>query len=117
MGQGGRRCGISLGLPSLIGLLAGRFDYGLLAGTGGFTYLYASNEPYFIRSRKLAFVMLGIAFSVFCGSLLSTYPVLSGFVMGLIGAVVTFVFGALKFKGLSSAFFRIELCDCFRYAA
>ncbi|HWO52792.1 MAG TPA: FUSC family protein [Paenibacillus cookii] len=100
--------GISLGLPSLIGLLAGRFDYGLLAGTGGFTYLYASNEPYFIRSRKLAFVMLGIAFSVFCGSLLSTYPVLSGFVMGLIGAVVTFVFGALKFKGPAALFFVLS---------
>jgi len=44
--------GISLGLPSLIGLLMGRFDYGLLAGTGGFTYLYASSEPYFIRSKN-----------------------------------------------------------------
>ncbi|MEI0736207.1 hypothetical protein VQ056_05315 [Paenibacillus sp. JTLBN-2024] len=49
-------------------------------------------------------MMLGIAFSVFCGSLLSTYPVLSGFVMGLIGAVVTFVFGALKFKGPAARF-------------
>ncbi|MWV45831.1 FUSC family protein [Paenibacillus sp. HJL G12] len=100
--------GICLGLPSLIGLLLGRFDYGLLAGTGGFTYLYAFNEPYVLRARKLFFTMLGLGFSVFCGSLLSPYPVLSAVVLGLIGALATFMFGALKFKGPAALFFVLS---------
>ncbi|MGN7359525.1 FUSC family protein [Paenibacillus sp. SAF-054] len=97
--------GICLGLPSLIGLLLGRFDYGLLAGTGGFTYLYTFNEPYALRARKLFYTMLGLGFSVFSGSLLSPYPVLSAVVLGGIGALATFMFGALKFKGPAALFF------------
>ncbi|MGG3742186.1 FUSC family protein [Paenibacillus chibensis] len=100
--------GICLGLPSLIGLMLGRFDYGLLAGTGGFTYLYAFTEPYALRARKLFYTMLGIGVSVFCGSLLSTYPVLSAVVLGLIGALATFIFGALKFKGPAAMFFVLS---------
>ncbi|WP_136607963.1 FUSC family protein [Paenibacillus dokdonensis] len=100
--------GLCLGLPSLIGLLLGRFDYGMLAGTGGFTYLYTFHEPYALRARKLFFVMLGIGFSVFCGSLLAPYPVLSAVVLGLIGALATFIFGALKFKGPAALFFVLS---------
>lgn len=100
--------GICLGLPSLIGILLGRFDYGMLAGTGGFTYLYTFHEPYALRARKLFFTMVGIGFSFFCGSLLAPYPVLSAVVLGLIGALVTFIFGALKFKGPAALFFVLS---------
>ncbi|GAF07163.1 FUSC family protein [Paenibacillus pini] len=100
--------GLCLGLPSLIGYLMGNLPYGLLAGIGAFTYLYVGNEPYALRARKLFYTALGMSFSFVLGSLLAAYPVLSAFVLGMIGAVATFIFGALQFKGPAALFFVLN---------
>ena len=97
--------GFCMAVPVLIGLLLGNLQYGLFAGIGGFTYLYMFNEPYAERAKKLFFVMIGISLSVGIGTLLAPYPFPFALMVGLIGAVVTFIFGALKIPGPAAVFF------------
>ena len=52
--------GLAAALPVIIGLLFGNLEYGLIAGMGGFTYLYVFNIPYAQRAKKLFFVVLGM---------------------------------------------------------
>lgn len=94
-----------MAVPPLIGLLAGNLHNGLLMGIGAFTFLYMFYEPYAQRAKKLFFIMTGIALSVGLGTLLAPYPYSSALMLGLIGAVVTFVFGALKIPGPAAIFF------------
>lgn len=54
--------GVAAALPVIIGLLFGNLEYGLLAGMGGFTYLYVFNIPYAQRAKKLFWVILGMWF-------------------------------------------------------
>ncbi|MBT2665055.1 FUSC family protein [Bacillus sp. ISL-4] len=97
--------GIAAALPVFIGLLFGNLAYGLLAGIGGFTYLYVFNQPYHQRAKKIFFVMLGLALSVVLGTLLAPYQLGTAIMMGIIGASVFFIFGALKITGPSAVFF------------
>lgn len=97
--------GICSGTPVLIGLALGNIKYGMLAGIGSFTYLYVSNIPYTQRAKRLFFVMLGLSLSVGLGTLVAPHPLASAFVVGMIGAVVSFIFGAFKIQGPSSIFF------------
>ncbi len=99
--------GISSAVPVLIGLLFGSFQYGLIAGIGGFSYLYVWNEPYPQRAKKIFFVALGLAVSNGLGILTASSPFLLAVILGLIGAVGTFIFGALKIPGPASIFFVI----------
>lgn len=46
--------GLAASLPVIIGLL-----FGLIAGLGGFTYLYVFQIPY-AQAKKIFFVLLGI---------------------------------------------------------
>ncbi|MFJ7471563.1 FUSC family protein [Peribacillus frigoritolerans] len=104
--------GIAAALPVLIGLLFGNLAYGLLAGIGGFTYLYVFNQPYHQRAKKIFFVMVGLALSVVLGTLLAPYQLGTAIMMGIIGASVFFIFGALKITGPSAVFFVL----CFALA-
>ena len=97
--------GVSAALPVFIGLLFGNFAYGLLAGLGAFTFLYMFNQPYARRAKKLFFVLLGISLSVGLGTLAAPHPLGSALLMGLIGALAIFIFGALKISGPSAVFF------------
>ncbi|MBB6734232.1 FUSC family protein [Cohnella zeiphila] len=97
--------GLSLGLPSLVGCVLGDFPSGMLAGTGGFAYLYAGKEPYALRSKKLFWAALGLALSVASGTLLASNPVLAALYLGAFGGFVTFLFGALSYKGPGALFF------------
>ncbi|WP_066248985.1 FUSC family protein [Neobacillus drentensis] len=99
--------GISSAVPVLIGLLFGNFQYGLIAGIGGFSYLYVWNEPYPQRAKKIFFVALGLAVSNGLGILTAPSPFVFAVILGLIGAVGTFIFGALKIPGPASIFFVI----------
>lgn len=99
--------GICSAVPVLIGLLFGNFQYGLIAGIGGFSYLYVWNEPYPQRAKKIFFVALGLAVSNGLGILTAPSPVAFSVILGLIGAVCTFIFGALKIPGPASIFFVI----------
>ncbi|WP_404466911.1 FUSC family protein [Planococcus rifietoensis] len=97
--------GISSGLPVLIGVLLGQLQYGLIAGLGGLAFLYMFNEPYALRSKKIFFAALGLAFSAGLGVLLSQQPILAAAAVGLIGALAVFIFGAYQFTGPTAIFF------------
>ncbi|MFE3975891.1 MULTISPECIES: FUSC family protein [unclassified Peribacillus] len=100
--------GIAAALPVFIGLLFGNLAYGLLAGIGGFTYLYVFNQPYHQRAIKIFFVMVGLALSVVLGTLLAPYQLGTAIMMGIIGASIFFIFGALKITGPSAVFFVLS---------
>jgi uncharacterized membrane protein YjjP (DUF1212 family) len=85
--------GVASALPVLIGILFGHFEYGLLAGIGGFTYLYVFDIPYAQRAKKVFLEMLGITLSVFFGTLLAPYTVGASIMMGVIGAWRFLFFG------------------------
>src|SRR4051794_13044958 len=66
--------GVAAALPVIIGLLFGNFEYGLLAGMGGFTYLYFFNIPYAQNAKKLFFVVLGMTLVSALGTVAAPYP-------------------------------------------
>jgi uncharacterized membrane protein YccC len=96
------------GFPVLIGLLLNQVRFGLLGAIGGFTYLYVFNEPYAARVKKIFFIAIGITLSVTLGTLVAPYPVLIIVIVGLIGAVTTFIFGILKIVGPAAVFFVLS---------
>ncbi len=96
---------ICSGVPVVVGLLFGRLDLGLIGAMGSFSYLYVFNEPYLQRAKKMFFVIFGIAFSVALGAIASPYPALVVLIVGLIGFIVTFIFGVLKMTGPAAIFF------------
>ncbi|WP_409273795.1 FUSC family protein [Neobacillus sp. SCS-31] len=104
--------GLAASLPIVIGLLLGNFHYGIAAGMGGFAYLYVFNQPYVQRAKLIFFVAAGLALSMFLGILLSPYPFGVAIGMGMIGAIATFMFGALRITGPSAIFFIL----CFSIA-
>jgi uncharacterized membrane protein YccC len=97
--------GLAASLPVMIGLLFGNLEYGLIAGMGGFTYLYVFNIPYAQRAKKLFFVVLGMTLVSALGTLAAPYPLVVAILMGIIGSASIFIFGALKIKGPSAIFF------------
>ena len=97
--------GVAAALPVIIGLLFGNFQYGLIAGMGGFTYLYVFNIPYAQRAKKLVLVVLGMTLVSALGTLAAPYPLAIAILMGIIGATVIFIFGALRITGPSAIFF------------
>src|SRR6478735_4788806 len=97
--------GLAASLPVIIGLLFGNLEYGLIAGMGGFTYLYVFNIPYAQRAKKLFFVVLGMSLVSALGTLAAPYPLAIAILMGIIGATAIFIFGALRITGPSAIFF------------
>lgn len=96
------------GFPVLIGLLLNQVRFGLLGAIGGFTYLYVFNEPYAQRVKKIFFIGIGITFSVALGTLSAPYPSLIILIVGLIGIIVTFIFGIFKIPGPAAVFFVLS---------
>ncbi len=99
--------GICSAVPIIVGIIFGNFQYGLIGAIGGFSYLYVWNEPYVQRAKKIFFVAIGFSVSISFGILTASSPILFSILTGLIGAVLTFVFGALKIPGPASIFFVI----------
>lgn len=97
--------GLAASLPVFIGLLFGHLEYGLLAGLGGFTYLYVFNIPYAQLAKKLFFVVIGMTLVTVLGTLAATYPLAIAILMGMIGATSIFIFGSLRIAGPSAIFF------------
>ncbi|MCY6356351.1 FUSC family protein [Clostridium sp. ZS2-4] len=99
---------ICSGVPLIVGILIGQLRLGLLSSIGGFVYLYVFNEPYVQRAKKIFFVAIGISLSVGLGTLVAPYPLLVVLIVGLIGAITTFIFGVLKIPGPSAIFFVLS---------
>lgn len=99
---------ICAGFPVIIGILVNQQHLGLLAGIGSFSYLYVSDQTYAQRAKKIFFSAIGISFSVALGTLLAPHPVLIILIVGLIGAIATFIFGILKIQGPSAIFFVLS---------
>lgn len=97
--------GVCAGLPVLVGYLLGNLEYGLIAGLGGLTYLYVFNIPYAFRAKKLFFALIGLSIVMGLGSAFAPYPFVSAFIVAIIGAIVTFLFGALRITGPAAIFF------------
>ncbi|MGG1400675.1 FUSC family protein [Bacillus salipaludis] len=83
----------------------GEFSIWITSRNGGFTYLYVFHIPYAQRAKKLFFVLLGITFVTFLGTVAAPHPLAAAILMGLIGGIGIFIFGALKIKGPSAIFF------------
>lgn len=66
------RSGLCMGVPVLVGWLAGDLTAGMMAATGGFTALYGRGRPYRSRAVELALVALAFALVVAIGSAVST---------------------------------------------
>lgn len=97
--------GICSATPTLIGILFNHFSYGLMASIGGFAYLYVWNEPYLQRAKKIFLVAASFSVLMMLGVLTSSSTILFSLLIGLVGALVTFIFGALKIPGPASIFF------------
>lgn len=99
---------ICAGFPVIVGMLAGKVQFGFLSAIGSFSYLYVFNEPYAQRAKKVLFAAFGLSFSVGLGTLAAPYPVLVIIIVGLIGAIATFIFGLLKIPGPAAVFFVLS---------
>ncbi|GAB3046504.1 FUSC family protein [Virgibacillus ainsalahensis] len=97
--------GLCAAIPIFLGLLLGNFQYGLYGSIGSFTFLYMFNEPYALRAKKLFFTAAGLSAAVGLGTLLAPYPYAIAVAVGLLGALVTFIFGTLKIPGPAAIFF------------
>ncbi|WP_423800932.1 FUSC family protein [Neobacillus sp. SAB-20_R2A] len=96
--------GLAAALPILIGLLFGNLEYGLIAGLGGFTYLYVFNVPYAQRAKKIFWIVIALTFLTALGTLVAPYPIMVAIFMGIIGAAAIFIFGALRIAGPAAIF-------------
>lgn len=97
--------GLAAALPVMLGLAFGNLQYGLIAGLGGFTYLYVFNIPYAQRAKKIFWVVLCLTIVTYLGTISAPFPLAVAILMGIIAAVAIFVFGALKITGPSAIFF------------
>lgn len=101
---------LSMGSPLLIGLLLGRVADGLVALFGGFAWLYLFREPYPVRGRKLAVVVIGLALAHAVGALSASLSVWAAAVglalVGLISYILAEAFGA----HVPGAFFFVFAC-------
>ncbi len=99
---------VCAGIPVIIGYLMGEIQLGLLGGIGSFSYLYAFNEPYAQRGKKIFYVAIGISLSVGLGTLAAPSPLLVILSVGFIGFMATFIFGVLKISGPAAIFFVLS---------
>lgn len=99
---------ICAGFPIIVGLLLGQLRLGLIGGIGSFSYLYVFNEPYAARAKKIFIIAIGISLSVWLGTIAAPYPIFTVLLVGLIGAITTFIFGTLKIPGPAAIFFVLS---------
>ncbi|MDX3095036.1 FUSC family protein [Streptomyces sp. ME19-03-3] len=92
----GLRAAVSMGIPLTVGAATGHLQWGLTATLGAFSAVYAAKEPYGRRAVLLAGVAAGFVLSVAAGSLAGGRIWLAPVVIGLVGAVATYVCDALR---------------------
>jgi len=89
------RAAVSLGVPILVGWLAGDMAAGLMASIGGFTGLYGSGRAYRSRARLLALIACGFAVTVSLGVYAGSVPWLAIVVVALLAMLATWLCNAL----------------------
>ncbi|MFE0627541.1 FUSC family protein [Streptomyces sp. NPDC058864] len=92
----GLRAALSMGVPLTVGAATGHLPLGLTATMGAFSAVYGAKEPYGRRAVLLAGVGAGFVLSVAAGSLAGGRIWLAPVVIGLVGAVATYVCDALR---------------------
>jgi uncharacterized membrane protein YccC len=92
----GLRAGLSVGVPLLAGIAAGRPSWAALASIGGFAGFYGPDTPYRHRVRLVAGVGAALAVVVPVGSLCAPRALLSVAFAGMVAAVSSFVCLALR---------------------
>ncbi|GAB3743497.1 FUSC family protein [Lysobacter olei] len=90
------RCGVAMGLPMLLGVLAGDPSAGLMAATGGFTALYGSGRPYLRRATELALIALAFAVAVGVGIAIAPHAWLVVPVVAMMAMLATWIGNALR---------------------
>ncbi|MEU4674251.1 FUSC family protein [Amycolatopsis sp. NPDC023774] len=92
----GVRGAASVGVPLLVGVLAGRADLGAIASLGGMAGAYAGNAPRRHRLRVVATVGLALTLLVPLSGLAAWVPWVSIAFAGLVAAGASFVCLALR---------------------
>ena len=92
----GLRAALSVGIPLLIGVGAGRASWGALASIGSFAGFYGANTPYRQRIRLVAWVGVALAVVVPLGGLCASRAWLSVALAGVVAGIASFVCLALR---------------------
>ncbi|KAA9157456.1 hypothetical protein FPZ12_025120 [Amycolatopsis acidicola] len=87
----GLRAGLSVGIPLLVLVPAGRPDWGAIASLGGIAGVYGAGTPYRYRVRLVAAIGLALAVVVPVSSLCGSVPWLSVLFVGVVAGVAGFV--------------------------
>jgi uncharacterized membrane protein YccC len=90
------RASVCMGVPVLVGWLAGDLGAGLTATLGGFTALYGSGRPYLNRATLLAVVALALSAVVGLGIWAASIPWLGVLTVAAIGTMATLLCNALE---------------------
>ena len=101
------RAAISIGVPVLIGWLAGDVAAGLMASLGGLTGLYGSGRAYRSRARMLALIACGFAITLALGFWAGAIPWLAIVVVALLAMVATWLCNALVVGGPGAYLFML----------
>jgi uncharacterized membrane protein YccC len=96
---------ICTGVPMFLGLWINEPHWGAIGGLGGFAYLYFVNEAYYRRAKKMFLIVIGFTLTVFVATTVAPYPLLVILILGILGALVTFLFGVFKLPGPAAIFF------------
>lgn len=96
---------VCTGVPMLLGIIFDQAQWSSIGGLGSFAYLYVTNETYYRRAKKMLCVVIGFTLTVFLGTLIAPYPALVVIILGLIGALATFLYGVLRIPGPAAIFF------------
>ena len=86
----GLRAALSVGIPLLAGVAAGRPSWGAVASMGGFAGFYAPNAPYRYRLRLVAGIGLVLTVVVPLGSLCAPVAVLSVVLTGAVAGAASY---------------------------
>ena len=90
------RSGLCMGVPVLVGWLAGDLPAGMMAATGGFTALYGRGRPYRSRAVELGIIALAFALVVGIGNAVSAVPLAVVPTVALIAMLSTWLGNALR---------------------
>lgn len=88
--------GLGLFTPVILGILIGHPLWGMMASTGGFTAIYATDGPPKVVAAKLCLVVIGLMISVALGTLSASSPWSIAIVSAVVAGSAAFICGAFQ---------------------